>query len=286
MRRVKSPLLLLFATVAALASHRVDDGTAGESAAKFDAVAEPEFTIGYFGGTLVVNGHIASSKHEDELAAIIDAHVAAQHRQVELKPHVLPPENWQALTTSLAETLLRTESASVSVSVKASDRGIELNAVTSDRDQWLADLARLESGSLGAFKADVIAVPPAVPAGLCGRMLDVLSKDPIEFEPSSATLRTSAYPVLDRIVEYALDCDSSRISITGHTDARGDEAWNARLSLERASAVADYLSARGLTRDRLVVAGKGESQPIASNDTPWGRTQNRRIEFGLDQSAE
>ena len=70
--------------------------------------------------------------------------------------------------------------------------------------------------------------------------------------------------------------------ITGHTDARGAEAWNLQLSLMRARSVADYLVAAGVGVERLRVDGKGSANPVADNNTEIGRRMNRRIEFGLE----
>jgi outer membrane protein OmpA-like peptidoglycan-associated protein len=69
--------------------------------------------------------------------------------------------------------------------------------------------------------------------------------------------------------------------IVGHTDNVGTEEYNLGLSERRAAAAADYLSFRGVSRDRLQPAGRGESEPVASNDTDQGRTQNRRVEVAI-----
>lgn len=65
----------------------------------------------------------------------------------------------------------------------------------------------------------------------------------------------------------------------GHTDSMGSEAHNQRLSLRRAEAVNAYLVNQGVPVDRIRTEGRGESQPMASNDTAQGRSQNRRVEI-------
>ena len=72
-----------------------------------------------------------------------------------------------------------------------------------------------------------------------------------------------------------------KLSIVGHTDSDGSEATNQRLSVSRASQVKDLLVAEGFSGDQLVVSGKGESEPKASNDTPEGKAQNRRVTVRL-----
>ncbi|MDH5305387.1 MAG: OmpA family protein, partial [Gammaproteobacteria bacterium] len=73
----------------------------------------------------------------------------------------------------------------------------------------------------------------------------------------------------------------SRIAVIGHSDATGSADGNLQISRARAAAVAAALQLRGVARDRLIVEGRGATQPIASNDTVAGRERNRRIEFEL-----
>ena len=70
-----------------------------------------------------------------------------------------------------------------------------------------------------------------------------------------------------------------KLDIVGHTDSTGTEAYNQALSVRRAQAVRAYLIAAGIDAARLTASGKGESSPIASNDTRDGRAKNRRVEF-------
>jgi len=68
------------------------------------------------------------------------------------------------------------------------------------------------------------------------------------------------------------------MNIIGHTDSVGPEAYNQKLSERRAQAVADYFATEGeVPQQTLQVSGRGESEPIASNDTDAGRAQNRRV---------
>ena len=69
----------------------------------------------------------------------------------------------------------------------------------------------------------------------------------------------------------------------GHTDNVGSDAYNLRLSKERAETVKAYLVSRGVAADRMMTEGRGESEPIDTNDTEVGRGRNRRIEFHIIQ---
>jgi outer membrane protein OmpA-like peptidoglycan-associated protein len=75
--------------------------------------------------------------------------------------------------------------------------------------------------------------------------------------------------------------DQTIIEITGHTDSTGDAMYNQGLSERRASSVGRYIEAQGIRPVRIVTKGFGPRMPVAPNDTPAGRQQNRRVELRL-----
>jgi outer membrane protein OmpA-like peptidoglycan-associated protein len=98
------------------------------------------------------------------------------------------------------------------------------------------------------------------------------------FAVDRTELQPGARQELDRIADFLEAHPERDAIIEGHTDDQGTEQYNQDLSERRARAVADYLVARGVDRSRVRVEGLGESQPIAPNDTPAGRQENRRVE--------
>lgn len=100
----------------------------------------------------------------------------------------------------------------------------------------------------------------------------------VQFDTGKATLTSGSAERLDTIVEYLAHKKSARIEISGHTDNVGKKKDNQKLSQQRADAVRAYLVAKGIEADRIQAVGYGDERPIASNDTPEGRQQNRRIE--------
>jgi outer membrane protein OmpA-like peptidoglycan-associated protein len=101
----------------------------------------------------------------------------------------------------------------------------------------------------------------------------------ILFDSAKATIQSKSYPLLDKLVVAAKNCDKNTIiTINGHTDDEGDAEYNRKLSLDRARAVGKYMLKRGVAK-RVKVVGHGENHPVASNDTEEGKAQNRRIEF-------
>ncbi len=105
------------------------------------------------------------------------------------------------------------------------------------------------------------------------------------FDLNSASLTANGKAAIDDIVEKLHSFDKVRsITITGHTDSTGSEAYNQKLSERRAQAVADYLKSRGVNPALLNVVGMGELAPIADNNTREGRQMNRRVEIDIDGS--
>lgn len=103
----------------------------------------------------------------------------------------------------------------------------------------------------------------------------------IFFDFDKATLRQESYAELNRLLEFMNDNPGIKIRIEGHTDAIGSDEYNQGLSQRRADAVARFLRVNGISDDRLVVEGFGESQPVATNETDEGRQKNRRVEFEI-----
>ena len=90
-------------------------------------------------------------------------------------------------------------------------------------------------------------------------------------------------PILEDVARIMREKPNMKLKITGHTDAIGSDDANTKLSIRRAEAVRDYLVKRGVAADRFATDGKGESQPVDTNDNDLGRARNRRIEFQVIQ---
>lgn len=101
------------------------------------------------------------------------------------------------------------------------------------------------------------------------------------FELDSTVLKRSAYPQIDMIADFLNENLEFSALIIGHACNLGSEEYNMSLSIQRAQVVADYLVDKGIAPARIQVEGKGDSEPIASNETEEGRSRNRRIEIRL-----
>lgn len=104
--------------------------------------------------------------------------------------------------------------------------------------------------------------------------------DKVLFDFDSSELRSEAYPVLEEIAESLNNSEGYEVKIEGHTDSKGSDSYNMKLSKERAEAVRKALVDRyGVSPDILTAVGLGESQPVAPNDTEKNRQKNRRVEI-------
>jgi outer membrane protein OmpA-like peptidoglycan-associated protein len=101
------------------------------------------------------------------------------------------------------------------------------------------------------------------------------------FEFDKATLLPSAYPELNKLAESIKNNPDRRWQVIGHTDAVGSDSYNMDLSRRRAQAVVDYLISQGVKSSQLEAIARGESSPVATNDTQEGRAMNRRVEIKI-----
>ena len=103
----------------------------------------------------------------------------------------------------------------------------------------------------------------------------------ITFEYNSDELKNTSFAELDRVVELLRENDQLRIEIAAHTDDKGTDAYNMKLSERRAQSVLAYLNEKGLPSERLVAKGYGETAPRVANDTDENRALNRRVELRI-----
>jgi outer membrane protein OmpA-like peptidoglycan-associated protein len=103
----------------------------------------------------------------------------------------------------------------------------------------------------------------------------------ITFQTNSADINANFYNVLNSVVLVLNEFNKTLIDVYGHTDSTGSDAINQPLSERRASSVGQYLISQGIDSRRVATQGFGKTRPIASNDTPEGRSQNRRVELML-----
>lgn len=101
------------------------------------------------------------------------------------------------------------------------------------------------------------------------------------FDVDKYELKEKSFTELEKIVRFLTENPQINIEIGGHTDNTGNAAYNQQLSEKRAKSVYNYIIAKGISAKRLIASGFGSVKPVASNETDFGRQQNRRIEFTI-----
>jgi outer membrane protein OmpA-like peptidoglycan-associated protein len=106
----------------------------------------------------------------------------------------------------------------------------------------------------------------------------------IHFEFDKSELTLDARTLLGQVAEALIQRPDIKVEIAGHTDSRGSDAYNQKLSAERTVSVMNYLASRGVAMARMRAVGYGETQPVAGNDTDEGRARNRRVELRMTEA--
>ena len=107
----------------------------------------------------------------------------------------------------------------------------------------------------------------------------------ISFDTGRSDIKPELRPILDQFASGLTNQPNTEVRIVGHTDNVGSDTINEPLSRQRAQAARDYLTSRGVNAGRIVIEGRGEREPIATNATADGRARNRRVEIFLAERA-
>lgn len=129
-------------------------------------------------------------------------------------------------------------------------------------------------------KAPVVPPPPPPPPPApvpVGTVIDRMTLR-VNFDFDKSNIRKEDVADLEKAVAFVKKYPDSKVSVEGHTDSRGTDKYNLKLSQRRADAVKKYLVDKGEKGDRITAVGKGEAYPIADNKTDKGRFENRRVE--------
>lgn len=114
-----------------------------------------------------------------------------------------------------------------------------------------------------------------------GDNINLIMPGDITFPTAGSDLKSDFYGVLDSVALVLEEFDKTIIAVTGYTDSRGSDAYNQKLSEQRAQSVAAYLQSKKVQPARFEVIGFGERSPVADNATAEGRSLNRRVELTL-----
>jgi outer membrane protein OmpA-like peptidoglycan-associated protein len=129
-------------------------------------------------------------------------------------------------------------------------------------------------------------LPAGTKVSRVGEGIAVTFESGILFPFDSASLKPEARDNLRKLAESLRENERTEVLVVGHTDSTGRTEYNQGLSERRARAAADFVSGQGVARSRLRTEGRGETEPIAANDTESARQQNRRVEVAIYADKE
>jgi outer membrane protein OmpA-like peptidoglycan-associated protein len=152
--------------------------------------------------------------------------------------------------------------------------GLAGGAVGAYMDSQKRDLEKNLAQEIQAGQARVEKLP--------GDVVRVTMTNQTAFETDSSTIKPGFHSTMDKLADVVVRYGKTTLTVVGHTDNVGTDAYNQRLSERRALSVAQYLESRRVNGMRLATAGKGESQPVASNSSESGRQANRRVEIYVE----
>ncbi len=253
--------------------------TLSMSAAVFAKHNESHITSSIQDTPVIIKGVVATSSDKQQLLDKLKAQYPNKtvRDEIEVRSNINIPNNWQQVATAIIDSDIsnirqgRIDIHGTTISLHGKVNNIEQKQAIQNRiHSRLTDLYQLENQLV-------------VTQGEQRLIDDTLGNRIVEFESGSATLTPMGLGILDDMAGVLQRIGDKPVVIVGHTDNVGSSSNNLILSNERAKAVKEYLVGRSIDATRISIAGKGDSDPIASNDNEEGRTRNRRIEFIISQ---
>ncbi|WP_296242117.1 MULTISPECIES: OmpA family protein [unclassified Psychrobacter] len=228
---------------------------------------------------VVIKGVVATSSDKQQLLDKLKAQYPDKpvRDEIEVRSNISIPTNWQQIATTIIDSDIsnirqgRIDIHGTTISLHGKVSSLEQKQAIQNRiHSRLTDLYQLEN-QLVVVEGEQ-------------RLIDeTLGNRIVEFESGSTNLTPMGLGILDDMAGVLQRVGDKPVLITGHTDNVGNSTANLALSNKRAEAVKQYLIGRNINASRLSTTGKGDSDPIASNDNEEGRTRNRRIEFTLNE---
>ena len=144
---------------------------------------------------------------------------------------------------------------------------------------WSANMERQRQELEAATRGTGVAV-----SRTADNQLQLAIPSDISFDSNSATIKSQFRPVLNSFTDSLRRNPGTHVVIVGHTDSTGGAHINDPLSLNRANAARDYIFNQGVRGPRIQTEGRGAREPVASNESAWGRAKNRRIDIVVAQA--
>lgn len=238
----------------------------------------PKLKISFGDSEIKLTGVLANQAEIDQLRDHISNVFPTEKliiNELKLDPaiDVLPPLEW------LFSTVFTFRDNISKLALALQQGELSIQGVTSSESSFQSIEARLRSQFEGSLRNQLSV---EVKKATCQQQINgLLANQKIGFNVASAEISRSSHTLLDKLVAAASRCPSAQFEVIGHTDSNGSLASNLALSHNRAEAVVNYLTERGLNKRRFSSRGVGPNEPLSDNTTPEARAKNRRIELRL-----
>jgi len=230
---------------------------------------------------LQIRGQASSIAHELILQQAADRYFGQLALDIDLDRTKRTPPGWSLVTELVLRALAHTDAARATVTTET----VSIEGITSRPDEYAAALQRVKR-----FLLDGMAIDSAVSAmasdqsfeQLCRtRFQTVTASGRIEFAVSSADFEGNAAPLLDALIEIAVDCPAMTIIVTGYTDHRGEAIANEALGRARAERVIEYMAERGVPSHQFGPAAARIVPANADNSGAFSRQLSRRADLEM-----
>lgn len=242
---------------------------------------------------IILTGNVPNEKTRNKLVLLAKENYGSERVIDELKVVPGEPDGWSQAATLALGSLTGFANGAVSlVDTKMSLSGevVSAEAKAQLQQQTKRQLPNnyLVSYDLNVSQPIVVEKAPETtetepveePTISCSEQFDVLlAGQQIYFPTDGSDIDETGLKVVKKVLEFTSTCRKSILEVSGHTDGRGNMAYNQKLSLNRAQSVVNTFVSKGVARERLEAKGYGESQPTSDNKTKKGQSLNRRIEF-------
>ncbi len=231
--------------------------------------------------TLTISGVASSRAHEVILRQTALQYFDGLTITVDLGSSERTPPGWALVTELVLRALAHTDAARASISTAA----IRIEGVTRRQNEYELALQRVESALPDGMSIESHVTGMSSDASfveLCQERFRITAmSSTIEFAVSTTDFNENALPLLDALIEIAIDCPSTTIRVTGHTDDSGDSLSNEVLGQARAMRIIEYMAGRGVPVDQLEAAVGVSDHADADGPAPLSRQSSRRAELEL-----
>ncbi len=226
------------------------------------------------GAQLIVKGYVPDQASHDQFIETIGRHIGQENFKGVLELGAGAPENWQKLMDTSLQALLKLQQGRIEITNQALYFAGQ-TPYSAKRDEIIQSFTQYVQ-----YQKKLHIVASDENSKICqNKFKNLLENSSVKFTSGGSIVDKSSYPLLTKLANIASLCSRSKISIEGHSDNRGSNSANLKLSQQRAHSVVNWLFQQGIAEQQLIAIGHGALKPIADNNTEDGRANNRRIEF-------